>query len=169
MKIIKKVSIGIFALVVFSVIGVFAFFCSLDPRISGTFKSDKEATIKYLKSVSIPTDKQLNTWEQMYGHLYYVFDGHKISTFMESQIIDNNSGSEPLKIDESHSESYFFIRRSEIGKDKIELIILPSPLWALESTAFLEIELDEDGFWLEPKLFPFINTPYKEKFTKIKS
>ena len=52
------------------------------------------------------------------------------------------------------------MRRSDIGKEKIEILFL-SPFWDIKKEE-LEIELDEDGFWLGSKF-------YKEKFTKIKS
>jgi len=169
MKIFKKIFIVTFALIVFALIGVIVYFWPVDPRLNGTFKSDKEETITYLKSIMDTSERQLNYWNQLYGHLYHVYEGHKTISFSDSHITDVKESVEPPKLDRDKAGRYFFMRRSEIGKDRVKIIIMPSPLWDIESIRFEEIEIVEDGFWLKEGTPIGMKIPLKEKFTKIKS
>ncbi len=126
--------------------------------------SDKEATINYLQSTRKLTDKQQHVFNQMYGHLTYIFDGHKIKIVMEPHNIEGYADGSDLFIEESIIDSYYFVRM--LNKDSATIFVLPSRFWHLDDLKTIQIEFDSNGFWVEAELLRFIEPPFKEKFTK---
>ena len=134
-----------------------------DPRLHGTFRSDQEETIKQLLSTrSISTDK-LKVLRQMYGHMIYTFDGHKVKVTTEHHVIHDYPEGSKTEIGNETLDSYFLVR--EVVGEKACLVVLPKPFWRLNETQIMNIEFDKNGFWLASDSI-FANG-VSEKFTKM--
>ena len=169
MKIIKYIIVGILVTVLISLSVIFFRFWPTDPRLNGTFKSDKEATITYLESTRNLRDEQRHFFNQIFGHLTLVFNGHKMESVMEPHTIKGYAGEDDRNSEGWSDKSYFFVAMS--NKDNIIIVDLPSPIWNLNDAEEVQIEFDQDGFWVYSS---FINSlfsgepPFKEKFKKIR-
>jgi hypothetical protein len=117
-----------------------------DNRLQGTFRSDKEETIKRLISTkSISTDK-ITVLRQMYGHMSLTFDGVKVKVQRDHHIIQGYPKGSKTKIENETMESYFFIKKEK--ENKVSLIVLPKPFWRLSDLEIINIQFDSNGFWL---------------------
>ncbi|MFO7606103.1 MAG: hypothetical protein R6W72_07380 [Desulfurivibrionaceae bacterium] len=166
MALLKIILLAIPAIFTLGIVAVIICFWPVDSRLSGTFKSDKEETVKYLKTITKLTEKQLNKHEQIYGHFYYVFDAHKIKTIIEPYSIQSvfSDGSD-FNMDASENESYFVMNKT--NKDKVILFVLATPWWNLKDIDKIEIQFAEDGFWILPEPYSLSPADFKEKFTRV--
>ncbi len=162
MKNTKKILFGLLSIIIIVAIGLSLYLSQIDSRFSGTFRSDVEKTMSYIKSMNKYSPKQIKIFEQMFGYLIHEINGHtiKIITREPYTIQDYPEGSS-TKIEKSVAEfPYIMIKRT---KDKAVIIEIPSPFWDINSANSFEIEFDDNGYW--------ISTPsgVREKFKKIKS
>jgi len=134
-----------------------------DTRLHGTFRSDQEETIKRLLSTkTISTDK-LKVLRQMYGHMTYTLDGHKIKVVTEHHVIQDYPEGSKTEIGNEALESHFFVKK-ESG-EKASLVVLPKPFWRLNETQIIDIVFDTNGFWVASSSISAIGV--FEKFTKM--
>src|SRR3990170_990400 len=109
-------------------IGLLLFGCSPkhDPRIVGTFVSDKEATMSYLQSTGKFTDRQLTLFDSLLGKLRVECDGVTIVTTM-----DDFKYSEPLRIVERENE-YIVTESKFLGETiKYKFIFTDDGYWSV--------------------------------------
>ena len=122
MQLFKRILLGLAALTIVSIFALIIYFWPIDSRLSGTFKSNKDATISYLQATRKLTDRQRHVFDQMYGHLSYKFDGHRLKTIMEPHVV-RGYGREDLYIEKEITEFYFFVKKSD--KNSATIVVLP--------------------------------------------
>lgn len=114
-----------------------------DKRIVGTFVSDKETTISYLRTTGKFTEKQLQLLSSIMGLWKIECDGKYVSGTLGNETY----GRVPFHILEQTSQ-YLVIEVNLNGESSKSKLIFA-----------------EDGYWLESDSVP----PYfREKFTRIK-
>jgi hypothetical protein len=162
MKIIKIITITVAVMLCLSAIGLVGIWPT-DPRLQGTFRSDQEETIKRLISTkSISTDK-LTVLRQMYGHMSLTFDGNKIKAQIDHHVAQGYPKGSKTEIGKETQESYFFLKKE--SENKVSLIVLAKPFWRLSDLEILNIQFDNNGFWLSSNAISANGR--LEKFTKI--
>jgi hypothetical protein len=129
--------------VLFVFVGLLLFGCSLkhDPRIVGTFISDKEVTMSYLQGTGKFTDRQLALFESLLGKLRVESDGVTVVSTM-----DDFTYSEPLRIVERESE--YIVTESKF----------------LGETIKYKFIFTDDGYW---SVGGISGPYYREKFRRI--
>jgi hypothetical protein len=132
MKIIKSLLIG-FVL----------FGCSTthEPRLIGTFVSDKDATMAYLEGSGKFTERQLKTFSRLLGKLKIECDGITVTS-----TLDDYTNKEPLKIIKSTDE-YALIEYHFLGEPTQSKVIFT-----------------EDGYW---EVGGIAGPNYREKFVRV--
>lgn len=163
MKRQKVIVIAVVITLAVTLLGVWLKIWPTDPRLHGTFRSDQEATINRLLSIkSISTDK-VKVVRQMYGHMTYTFDGHRIKVETEHHVIQDYPEGSKTEIGKETLESHFLVKK-ESG-EKACLVVLPKPFWRLNQTQIINIVFDSNGFWLASDSIS-ANGVF-EKFTKM--
>ncbi len=166
MKVLKKVTITIFFIIIIAIALLFAYLWPVDPRLSGTFQSDTKVSIEYLRSTRDLTDLQLDTFNQMYGHLFYEFNGHRVTIHMKPHTISDYPKGSETKIDETIEEYHFVMRGLE--NDKVHLIMFPSTFWLIDEVKSVGLEFENNGFWIINNSASF-GSIQREKFSKLKA
>ncbi len=158
--ILKRVLIGIFLFFLALILVFFIAIWPVDKRLNGKFISDREQTIAYLKRNSEMTNERLKKLEKIYGKMVVTFDGHKAK--WEMPFYDGKDQNEDnSEIEMIGGEDYFFT----VSKDTYTIaIILPKPIWDINSFETCIIEFDHDGYWVNSHIF---GIKIKEKFRKI--
>jgi hypothetical protein len=146
-----------------SVLGLWLKLWGIDPRLHGAFVSDREETIKRLLSTQNIAAEKLKVLRQMYGHMTYTFDGHKIKVVTDHHVVEDYPEGSKTEIGKEALESIFFVKK-ESG-EKATLVVLPKPLWRLNETQIINIEFDKNGFWVGSDSISAKGL--FEKFTKI--
>ena len=137
--------------------------CATDPRLQGTFVSDQEETIKRLLSNQSIAAEKLKVISQMYGHMTYTFDGHKIKVVTEHHVVQDYPQGSKTEVGKEALESIYFVKKG--NGEKASLVVLPTPLWRLSETQIINIVFDTNGFWVASDSIS-ANGIY-EKFKKI--
>ncbi len=116
-----------------------------DPRFVGTFVSDKEATMSYLKGSGKFNDRQLALFDRLLGKLRVECDGVTIVS-----TLDDFTDREPLRIIKRGTEngSEYIVTETELLGDKIQHKVI----------------FTEDGYWLVGGM---AGPDYREKFRRV--
>ena len=112
-----------------------------DARLSGTFVSDKEATLAYLRSTGAYTSGQLEKQGKLLGNFKVTYRDDSLVTELDGRV-----GTEPFRVVERTATSVV-----------IETMLLDKP-------RRFTITFTEDGYWLT---VVEMRRPYKEKFRKV--
>ena len=115
-----------------------------DKRIVGSFVSDKEATISYIRTTGRLTEKQLQIYSSILGLWTIECDGK----YVTGKIGTESYGRVPFNILEQTSE-YTIVEMNLNGETNKSKLIFA-----------------EDGYWLESDS---VSPHFREKFTRIKS
>ena len=166
MRNVRKIIIGFFVFVIIAVTGSGIYYWPVDSRLTGTFRSDKDETIAWLKTNKQLSEKQLKILKQMYGHSTYVIEGHKIIIDIEPHTIEGYPEGSKTAIEKGVTKSHFILKKMD--ENKAILITLPSQFWHIEDTQIYEIEFEDNGFWLIVDSLGG-GSSFKEKFTRVKS
>jgi len=120
------------------------FVCKIipDPRIIGTFVSDKDATLAYMQSSGEFTEQQLKLFSGLLGKLKLECDGVTVVSTM-----DDHTDKEPLHIIKSTND-YIIIKSLFLGKPFQSKVIFT-----------------EDGYWQVGS--GALGPEYREKFVRI--
>jgi hypothetical protein len=112
-----------------------------DSRLVGTFVSDKDETMAYLKSAGKFTERQLSVYSRLLGKLRIECDG-----VTEVSIMEDFTDSQPLRVIERTSE--YVVTESEVLGYKVQHKII----------------FTEDGYWVTGGL---TGPDYREKFKRL--
>jgi hypothetical protein len=112
-----------------------------DPRIIGTFVSDKAETLAYLEGSGAYTEKQIDVFSGLLGKLKVTCDGENVTWSMEGW-----TGSEPLRIIEQTDE--YIVKESDFFGGTIR-----------SKTIFTQ-----DGYWVVGGI---AGPNYREKFVRV--
>ena len=136
-------------LIILGIIGLLAGCATRgDPRLYGTFISDKAATVAYLESTGYYKPESLELLRPMFGKLEITYNGLRITTTM-----DGHTNTGEFSIVDS-GPSYVCITET---LSNVEL--------CGESMIFTNrLEFTEDGYWLIEA--DSGNHPFKEKFKR---
>lgn len=129
-----------------AIIGLIISGCSTiaDKRIVGSFISDKEATISYIRTTGKLTEKQLQIYSSILGVWTIECDGQYVYGKMGSETYDRA----PFHILEQTNE-YAIVEINTNGESSRSKLIFA-----------------EDGYWLENDSVP---PHFREKFKRVKS
>jgi len=127
----------------FILIGFVLFGCSTrqEPRLVGTFVSDKDATMAYLEGSGKFSEKQLKTFSHLLGKLKVECNGVSVIS-----TLDDYTDTEPLKIIKSTDE-YALIESHFLG----------NPVQS-------KVVFTDDGYW---EVGGIAGPDYREKFVRV--
>lgn len=127
----------------FLLIGFVLFGCSTihEPRLVGTFVSDKDATMAYLEGSGKFTERQLKTFSSMLGKLKIECDGITVTS-----TLDGYTDKEILKIIKKTNE-YILIEDQFLGESVQSKVIFT-----------------DDGYWAVGGI---AGPDYREKFVRV--
>lgn len=163
MKRLKAIVAAIGVMLFLTLFGLWLKMWPTDPRLHGTFRSDQEETINRLLSTKSISTEKLKVLRQMYGHMTYTFDGHKIKANTDPHVVQNYPKGSKTEVEQETLEAYFLLKKDR--GERACLIVIPTPLWRLNDIQVLNIEFDINGFWL--KTTAILGNGPPEKFTKI--
>jgi hypothetical protein len=112
-------------------------------RLIGTWKSNKQATLEYLKTHTKLTPAQVEKVGTVLGKTVIVFDEHTLT----------------LK-----SGDWKLVSKYKIVKEDRSTIILQTENQATKKSEKMPIELDAKGFWTPDEKIP----GYKERFERVR-
>ena len=112
-----------------------------DPRIIGTFVSDKASTLAYLEESGKFTERQINVFSELLGKLRVTCDGVTMTSYMGEY-----TESEPLRIIKQ-TDDYIEIE-SDFSRETIHQKII----------------FTQDGFWV---VGGAAGPNYREKFLRV--
>lgn len=112
-----------------------------DPRLIGTFVSDKEATMTYLEGSGKFSERQLKLFAHLLGKLWVECDGVSVVSKL-----DDFTETEPLKI-LTTTKDYALVESEVLGEPMQYKIIFT-----------------EDGYWVAGGI---AGPDYREKFVKL--
>jgi len=112
-----------------------------EPRIVGTFVSDKNATMAYLEGTGKFSDRQLKVFSGLLGKLKIECDGVSVIS-----TVDDFTKTEPLKIIE-HTDEYIIIESDFLGEPVQSKVIFT-----------------DDGYW---EIGGVAGPSYREKFIRL--
>jgi len=127
--------------ILFSVLFIVGCASKHDPRIIGTFVSDKESTVAYLIDSGKFTEHQIKVFSGLLGKLHVTCDGVNVTWTM-----DDFTHSEPLKVVNQTDDSI------EIEYD------------TLGETIHQKILFTPDGYWV---IGGVAGPNYREKFIRV--
>jgi hypothetical protein len=118
-----------------------------DPRLSGTFISDKAATLAYLESTGAYEPAKLAKLGDLFGKLEVTYDGPCVTV-----VLDGFTQTDPFRIADS-------------GPDHVSIETGLGPEEFLGGEVLITNRLDftGDGYWLSGGA---LEPPFKEKFRK---
>jgi hypothetical protein len=124
-------------------IGFVLFGCSTlhEPRLIGTFVSDKDATMAYLEGSGKFTERQIKTFSSLLGKLKIECDGITVTS-----TLDDYTDKEKLKIIKKTDE-YILIEDQFLGKPAQSKVIFT-----------------DDGYWVVGGI---AGSFYREKFVRV--
>ncbi len=114
-----------------------------DPRLQGTFKSDRESTMAYLQSTGAYTDKQLDAMGGLYGELVVKYHRNTYTATIDGKKIRGN---------------FRVIEQTQ------DTLVIECPDGLINDTMTNRITFTDDGFWVNPYS---ITKPYEEKFIRV--
>lgn len=112
-----------------------------DPRIIGTFISDKASTVEYLEVSGKFTEHQIKIFSDLLGKLIVTCDGETVTW-----TLDDYTDSEPLKI-VNRTDDYIEIESKVLGETMRQKIIFT-----------------QDGYWI---IGGMAGPNYREKFIRV--
>ncbi len=116
-----------------------------DPRLSGTFISDKAATMEYLLKIAGNDPKKITAYRRLgkyFGRMKITYNGSCATTEFDGFV-----DTERIKIIES-TDTYIILESKLLGE-------------AVQH----KLEFCDDGYWVSGGV---LGAPFKEKFKKIK-
>jgi len=114
-----------------------------DPRLAGTFQSDKAATLADLRSTGAYTAQKLGDMENLFGKLRVSYSKHFLFSEFEGQTNQ---------------------RQYTIVTDKPEYLIIETIAPLRSNPVRYRLTFTPDGYWLSEGALP---PGFREKFTRV--